>query len=162
MKLSTPFGEASIFIDDKEIEYNFVKLKPFKNCPDIDGRYVIEIDFKPDGKEHKISCEISNIDSNFETDFESGERLECRSFYSGNIKMSIGCEGDNWYDPDGTRDSLYDYDVDYLDNGMAYSILPFTKTEKYIFVLSWILSCNNENDVQTWFAADPFYYKKGY
>ena len=60
---------------------------------------------------------------------EGGERLECLSFYGiQRVKMSIGLEGEcgrNYYE--------YDYDIDYLDNGMAYVIMPETKTEKYSF-----------------------------
>ena len=77
--------------------------------------------------------------------------------------MSIGLAGDNWYSPyTGKRESKFDFDVDYLENGMAYQILPFTKTAKYLFGLSWIQPCNEQNDVQTWFGADPSYYKAGY
>lgn len=163
MKLSTPFGEISILIDDIEIEYSFKKLKAFKNCLNVDGRYIIEIDFKPDGKEHNISCVFEMGLKDMETDFESGENLECQAFCFNDIKMSIGLEGDNWYDPDtNKRESNFDFDVDYLNNGMAYLILPFTKTEKYLFGLSWIQPYNEKNDAQTWFGADPFYYKNGY
>lgn len=56
MKLSTPFGEIAILIDYVEIEYSFKELKPFSSCPDVNGRYIIEIDFEPDGEEHSISC----------------------------------------------------------------------------------------------------------
>ena len=35
----------------------------------------------------------------------------------------------------------YDYENDYLDNGVSYEIFDFTKTD--------------ENELQTWFGADP-------
>ena len=163
MKLVSPFGEISILIDDVEIEYTFKQLKPFDNCPNVNGRYIIEIDFKPDGKEHNISCVFEKVPKDMETDFESGENLECQCFLYDDTKMSIGLEGDNWYDPvTNKRESNFDFDVDYLKDGMAYLILPFTKTEKYLFGLAWIQPYNEKNDVQTWFGADPFYYKKGY
>ncbi len=162
MKLVSPFGEISILIDDIEIEYTFKELKPFDNCPDVNGRYMIEIDFKPDGREHSISCVFEKVSKDMETDFESGEDLECQAFMIDDIKMSIGLVGDNWYNPDGTRESEYDFDVDYLCNGMAYLILPFTKSNKYIFGICWISPYNEKNDAQTWYGADPFYYKRGY
>ena len=163
MKLTSPLGEISFFIDDNEIEYSYKALKPFESCPDINDRYIIVIEFMPDGKKHSISCVISNSNKIVETDFESGEYLECQAFYSDNIKISIGLEGDNWYDSDtGRRESEFDFDVEYLNDGMAYSILPFTKTQKYLFGISWLSPYNAQNDVQTWYAADPFYYKKGY
>lgn len=40
---------------------------------------------------------------------------------------------------DGTRVSdVYDYDVDYLRNGMAYLIAKNTKTTKYVLGIAWI------------------------
>lgn len=163
MKLSTPFGEIAVLIDDVEIEYSFKELKPFSSCPDVNGRYIIEIDFEPDGEEHSISCMFSDYVKDIEVDFESGENLECCSFFIHDVKMSIGVVGDDWYSPyTGKRESKFDFDVDYLENGMAYHILPFTKTAKYLFGLSWIQPCNEQNDVQTWFGADPSYYKAGY
>lgn len=84
------------------------------------------------------------------------------AFCLDDIKMSIGLERDNWYSPDGIRKSEYDYDVDYLENGMAYLMFPFTKTERYLFGISWIMQVTKDNDAQTWYGADLFYYKRGY
>ena len=98
MKLVSPFGEITVLIDGRETEYTFKELKPYKNCLDVDGRYIIEIGFKPDGREHNIACVFNEIPTDMETDFESGENLECRAFICDNAKMSIGLEGDNWYD----------------------------------------------------------------
>ena len=57
----------------------------------------------------------------------------------------------------------YDYDAEYLVNGMSYLILPGTKTEQYVFGISWIDDVgrndpgdgNHNRDIQTWFGADP-------
>lgn len=57
---------------------------------------------------------------------------------------------------------MYDYDTDYLENGMAHIILPNTKTEQYTFGASWIddvgwddiIDNQNDRDTQTWFGAD--------
>ena len=70
--------------------------------------------------------------------------------------MSIGVECEQ-----GSLE-YYDYDADYLVNGMSYQILPNTKTKRYAFGIAWIdnVDCddtgdNNDRDTQTWFAADP-------
>ena len=34
-------------------------------------------------------------------------------------------------------------------------ILEETKTTKYVFGVAWIEKVTTENDVQTWFGADP-------
>lgn len=56
----------------------------------------------------------------------------------------------------GGRKSVsgYDYENEYLDNGVEYVILPFTKTRRYVFGIAWIEGAVGERDVQTWFGAD--------
>lgn len=80
--LETPFGKVKIFIDDIEISYSAVKKQPNERfCPDIVGRYRIDVDFTPDGKEHEIKCIIDKI-SYSDRAPESGEMLECQAFYN--------------------------------------------------------------------------------
>ncbi len=157
-KIITPMGEIKILIDDVETQYVPIKGAPIENlCPDVIGRYQIEIHFLPDGKEHTISC-VFPYDNSIKGYVESGEYLECQGFYDNNcIKLSIGTEGETDFDTD------YDYDVEYLDNGMQYVILPATQTQKYVFGISWIdnidIDVQSEEmiarDTQTWFGADP-------
>ena len=66
---------------------------------------------------------------------------------------------------DGKRvsdDYDYDYDVEYLENGMSYLILKKTKTMRYVFGIAWIDDVGWDDadeecdrNIQTWFAADP-------
>lgn len=85
-----------------------------KLCPDVNGRYAIEVDFIPDGKVHTISYKIKEFISSKKDGIEVGERLELKSFYGENAKLSIGMEGDAGYYLDGTRASdTYDYDKMY-------------------------------------------------
>lgn len=64
-------------------------------------------------------------------------------------------EGDAGYYPDGTRSSdMYDYDNDYMEDGVSYLILEEAKTTKYVLGVAWIEKVTTENDVQTWFGAD--------
>ena len=147
--LTTPLGDIEIYINDKKIEYVERNIRiSDKLCPDIDGRYSIEVNFIPDGKFHVISCKIKDYISSKEDGIESGERLELKSFYRDNIKLSIGMEGDAGYYPDGTRASdVYDYDNDYMEDGVSYLILEETKTTRYVFGVAWIENVTAENDV---------------
>ena len=157
-KIITPMGEIKILIDDVEVQYVPLKGIAIENlCPDILGRYQIEIHFAPDGKEHTISC-VFPCDTTIKGYIESGENLECQGFYNNDsIKLSIGAEGDGGIHTD------YDYDVDYLNNGMQYVIFPETQTQAYVFGICWIDKIDIDDqseemiarDTQTWFGADP-------
>lgn len=82
--------------------------------------------------------------------------MELKSFYKGNTKLSIGMEGEAGYYFDGTCSSeIYDYDNGYMENGVSYLIKEETKTTKYVFGVAWIENATTENDVQTWYGADP-------
>jgi len=161
-KLTTPFGDIDVLIDEKPIPYSVQKGSDNDVLwPNIRHRYQIVIQFIPDGREHRLSC-VFSPNCAYKRAPESGESLECQGFYGAQrIKMSIGVECEAGY-LDGERVSdKYDYDADYLDNGMSYCILPDTKTERYAFGIAWIDDVgwddqdDNNRDIQTWFAADP-------
>ncbi|MDO4280536.1 MAG: hypothetical protein Q4C56_02790 [Peptococcaceae bacterium] len=156
--LLTPLGEIEILFDNEEIEYDYTALlcDP-SSFPDLDGRFFIKLNFKPDGKRHTISCRIKGHIPNSNDDIESGENLELKSFYRGTTKLSIGMEGDSGYFIDGTRASdTYDYDNDYLPDGVEYIVLGTTETEEYVFAIAWIDPFTEENEIQTWEGADPY------
>ena len=75
------------------------------------------------------------------------ERIICEAGFVGGKRLS----------------DKYDYDADYLVNGMSYLILPGTQTEQYVFGISWVDDVglndpgdgNQNRDIQTWFGADP-------
>lgn len=166
-KLKTPFGDIIVKIDGKEVGYKIKKYENDPTCPNLLGRYLIEIEFKPTGKEHKITCEIAG-NKNLKAEIEPGEMLECLSFYSEErIKMSIGVYGEVWGYVGG---ELYkpsnDYDIDYLSRGMSCIVLEDTKTEKFYFGVSWIDDVGyydptnddgHDRDVETWYGSDPCY-----
>ncbi len=165
-KLRTPFGDIDILIDGIIIDY--VAQRGNDNdalWPDVHNRFRIEVNYNPDGKEHSISCVFSDNCSH-KREPESGERLECQSFYNEQkIKMSIGLECESGYCGTDRISDEYDYDVEYLENGMAYIIMPDTITNKYTFGIAWIddvgyndpVDDEHKRDVQTWFASDPTY-----
>lgn len=152
--LETPLGIIEILVDDVPHEYEYISIPLDKTCPDLNARYSISICFEPDGKEHTISCQIYDYVPSEDDGIESGERLELYSFYKDSVKLSIGMEGDTGY-INNQRISDYDYDTEYLHNGVQYNILRFSKTSKYVFGIAWITPVTEDNDVQTWFGADP-------
>lgn len=156
-KLITPLGELLILVDGIEVRYNFIRLENNSSIfPNIAGRYKIELEYNSDYSEHQICCIIENIDSRKIDNYaESGERLECQSFYKEDIKLSIGIECDTGYYEIGERIGNYDYDSLYLENGICYHILETTKSHKLVFGIAWINESIEDNDIQTWFAADP-------
>ena len=38
---------------------------------------------------------------------------------------------------------------------VLYKIMRYTKTTKFVFGIAWIDNVTAENDVQTWYGADP-------
>jgi len=75
--------------------------------------------------------------------------------------MSIGLECEAGYIGGIRASDEYDYDADYLGNGMTFLIDANTKTERYTFGIAWIDNVgwdepiDDNRDVETWFGADP-------
>lgn len=155
--MTTSLGDIEICIDGKSIKYTAQNMGVMdKLCPDVDGRFCIKVEFVPDGERHAISCIIKSHIPSDKDGVESGERLELKSFYKGHSKLSIGMEGETGYFADGTRAfDTYDYDTEYLEDGVRYVINEDTKTDRYVFCVAWIENVTDDNDVQTWFGADP-------
>ena len=163
-RLITPFGEIKILIDRKPISYVAQEGRKLDDlCPRVLGRYQITVQFIPDGEEHTIACVFEPTCSYNKTP-ESGERLTCQSFYNDSrIKMSIGLECEAGYIGGDRASDEYDYDADYLENGMTYLIEKYSKTDQYKFGIAWIddvgwddpINDEDNRDVETWFGADP-------
>ena len=117
--LITPLGEIEISIDNNPIEYIYKKIKYDKTCKDLNGRYLIIINFIPDGREHTITCRIKSYTPSDKDECETGENLELKSFYKENVKLSLGMEGDTGYIGE-KRLSCYDYDNDYTNYDDQY------------------------------------------
>ncbi|MEQ2626863.1 hypothetical protein AAAY24_09450 [Faecalibacillus faecis] len=154
MCLITPLGKVSISIDGKEIDYTFKKINLDRLCNDVDARFFIIVPFTPNGKNHQISCTIKNYHPSSLDEIESGERLVLKSFYKKNTKLSIGAIGEALDNYDIITIG-YDYENNYLSNGVSYEILDFTKTNQFVFAICWIDDYTDENELQTWFGADP-------
>lgn len=155
MKLITPLGEIRIEIDDKLVDYDYKCMKSDARFEKLGGRYFIYVPIEIDGKAHTISCRISGYIPSDKDMLEPGENLELKSFYSSETKLSIGMKGDMGLQ--SGIDTLFDYDNNYLDDGVQYVILPTTKTSEYVFAIAWLDNYRCHDETLTWFGADPTY-----
>ncbi len=146
--LSTPLGRITVRLDGVPIPYELVPRAPDRLCPDVKGRFLLRVPLLPDGRPHLLSCRIEGHRPSARDDINSGERLELKSFYKGDTKLSLGMEGESGC-------ATYDYENGYLTDGVQYELLPSTKTAKYTFGVAWISPCTDKNEIQTWFGADP-------
>jgi len=152
--LKTPLGEIEIRIDDAAIEYTAVREKTGSPWDEeLDGRYFITVNIPEDGNKHYISCIIKDYDGSDEDYEDTGERLELKNFIKNGAKLSIGTEGDSSFPREYQE---YDYNIEYLNNGMAYITGRETKTTRFVFGIAWINNPTAENDAYTWYGADPF------
>jgi hypothetical protein len=148
--LMTPLGAVKIFVNDYEVEFTAIKMDNLDpHCPDVNGRFLIQYEYKNEVKNQKIKCCIPSL--NVTGEIESGERLEAISFYEENIKLTIGAEGEF-----NDFAKYLDYSGNYLRNGIQYITFPSTTDKKFKFGVCWIQPFTAENDVQTWFGADPY------
>lgn len=149
--LKTPFGDIKLRLDEKDIAYEVRGVKRDDRLyPDVDGLFLVAFDFIPDGNTHELQCILENAE--YLAYPETGERLEAVAFYINKSKISIGCEGDFG----GLLEfCTYDFDGMLLENGIQIDIDTFTKGQKFQFGVCWLLYCTEENDVQTWYGADP-------
>lgn len=110
--------------------------------------------YESDGRMHTLECVIDGV---FKEAFpESGERQECMSFYTESGKLSLGCEA-SFYD---YKDYGYDFDGDYQSDGISITVFPKTQSQIFYFATSWLLSCDEKNDHQTWYGADAWCLKQ--
>lgn len=79
----TPFGELYIHIDGVEVLYNYSMREKSEPCKDVDGRYLIEVAFQPDGiMDHVIECVFKKVgDMRYTRSYEAGECLECQTWF---------------------------------------------------------------------------------
>ena len=152
--IRTPLGDLEIQIDGKSIKYQEALMPIERPFSELAGRYKITVSFQPDGKSHTIACKIAAYTPSPLDEEEGGEKLECKSFYHGGTKLSLGMEGDMCF-LNGQRMSDYDYDNELLPDGVQYQILPSTQTAVYCFGIAWITGYTKDTAIQTWLGADP-------
>ncbi|BBM52799.1 hypothetical protein JMUB3935_1779 [Leptotrichia trevisanii] len=152
--LKTPFGNIRMFLDKKEVEFNFSKIRNSKSFLKTET-YLLKYEFKKEKvdkiNKHFLKC-ILEIDFGCKSYIESGERLEAISFEINNEKLTIGTtSGLSMAEVDGNNN---DFDVEYLKNGIEIAIFEKTRHQIFSFGVSFLENINVENEVQTWLAAD--------
>lgn len=149
--LLTPFGPRTITLDGQPVESSPVRLDPMHpQAPDVTERFLIRVPVTLDGRPHQLTARIAlSPDNLIEVGPESGERLEALAFHHAHAKLTLGLHGEV-----GDSDQ-FDYDVSYLADGLSYEVFPDTTTSEFWFGVAWLLEPTDDNQHQTWFAADP-------
>lgn len=148
--MKTPFGEVLVTLDGKPVPVTAIPAARNERVwPQVEDAWLLKCDYARDGKRHRLCCVLdAQADERRE---EGGERLEMTSLYCGNGKLSIGVEGDFCEPPTFP----YDYGGRNLPNGVEIEIREETADRAFLFGVAWLRNCAQENDLQTWFAADP-------
>ena len=152
--LATPFGFIKMYLDGQPVQFDHIAIAPQGPFSNTDGCFLMHFRYESDGRIHTLECVIDGV---FKEAFpESGERQECMSFYTESGKLSLWCEA-SFYD---YKDYGYDFDGDYQSDGISITIFPKTQSQIFYFATSWLLSCDEKNDHQTWYGADAWCLKQ--
>ena len=151
--LKTPFGNIRMFMDKKEVEFNFSKIQNSKSFLKTET-YLLKYEFKKEKvdkiNKHFLKC-ILETDFEYESYVESGERLEAISFEINNGKLTIATtSGLSMAESDGNNN---DFDIEYLENGIEIVIFKETANQEFYFGISFLENMNLENEIQTWLAV---------
>ncbi|MEL7656571.1 MAG: hypothetical protein AAGU75_11760 [Bacillota bacterium] len=148
--LQTPLGNIKLYLDGNPIEYTFTKAPENPRLyPDVNGAFLLKYSFQADGKNHALRCVVDN--SAIVSSLETGENFVAVSIHSSVIKMTLGIQGDFGCQ----RHCMFDFGGQFLRNGIEIQINSKTKSQDFTFGISWISPYTQENELQTWFAADP-------
>lgn len=150
--LETPFGVIEIKLDGKLVDYKIKQKRNEHFYPDVDGAYLLEYPYKSDYKKHTLQCVLKGESIDFEPD--TGERFEAVSMYLGNSKITIGIECEFGFED---TISIWGFDGKLLKEGIEIYIYEDTGDKNFAFGVAWLLYCNDDNEIQTWFGADNFY-----
>ncbi len=157
--VDTPLGEVALYFDDRRVDFAITAVpKNQQLYPDILQAYYMSYDYVADHKAHTLKCMIANADIQGYSD--SGENLEATSFYTDTVKLTIGIEGDFAYYDAQMKPVItnYDYYGNTLTNGIEVNLTEFTQDRCFTFGIAWIIDYTDQNEYQTWYAADPTLY----
>lgn len=151
--LNTPLGDINIYVDG--IVTDDYEIKPLKNdkklFPNLDGRFALIVDFKPDGRKHRIECRLENhIVSEFDC-LECGENVSSVALYSEHFVP------EDWYGVGygGKISIAVEYGFDYSENGYAAVLISEnTKTDRFVFGVAWKIP-DRLSFGETFLGADP-------
>ena len=135
--LKIPFGNIRMFLDKKEVEFNFSKIQNSKSFLKTET-YSLKYEFKKEKvdktSKHFLKC-ILETNFEYEAYVETGERLEAISFEVNKGKLTIGTvSGLSMVEVDGNNN---DFDVKYLKNGIEIVIFKETASQEFCFGVSF-------------------------
>lgn len=144
--LKTVLGDIIIAINSQNFNLSPIKLSNIGSNYIVDERYKIVVDnIDVARKDMMIDCLLKkNEISNLTSYPEPGENLALISFISDDIKLSIGVEGD-----------IPGVSYEYNSEGLRVKIDKETSIKKIIFFIAWKKLKNEQEEIYTWFAADP-------
>ena len=144
--IKTPFGKLNIYVDDQIMDYLPIitrfdhpvcQNRPLDECYRIIGGIkigqVVRCVIEPNP-----SCKVY---------FDSGENYICQNFVKGNIQLTLGTV--DYYDKNDPP-----YKASTVSNGLI--IENVRENTKVKIGVAWVCDAS-ENDLRTWFAADPTY-----
>lgn len=149
IELSLPSGTIRLTLDGKEQLFDIVALEPSSpETPNLTELLKLRYRYKRNGKAHKLRLLFSSPGA--ESSVEPGERLEAISFYSHGGKTTLAVSGAFGM----AAEYGYDYDGEYLKNGIELDLSPETKGHTVTFAVAWLKDCTEQTDTQTWLAVD--------
>lgn len=146
--LTTPYGTIQLILDGELVSYTCIPIQMQDNFADVDGAYLLQYDFCSDGQPHTLRCQLE--DAPVAGDMESGQWQEALSFYIGQGKLTMACEGDFVL----PLANGYDFDGYYEPSGICLRLSEHAGSHRFCFGVAWLTRCTPENDVQTWLATD--------
>lgn len=148
--LKTPLGPVRITDENGHEPSISVRKVEERTYPtrDVNAIYRLSVEIPPLTEIVEVLC---FLDAPLKGDVESGEILEAIAFYDSGYKLTIGAEAEFGC----CRDHDYLPDGEYTENGIRLLIPKSDEATTVVFGVAWITPVTEDNETQTWFAADP-------
>lgn len=158
--MKTAFGELLIEVNDEKGEAVTADVQFIEKETDprfrIDGRLLIEITASPgQGTELTFICRFHTPFEITDSDVETGEHLELKSWYYDRMKWSIGTVDGEWLT--AVRQVTLEK-IGYLEDGISATLSEIPSGESFMlpFAVAWKTMADPEAEEHyTWFMASP-------
>ncbi|WP_033541300.1 hypothetical protein [Planococcus sp. CAU13] len=158
--LETPFGKVRVLVSDEdwrpiEAGIAFIEKEVDERFP-VDGRWLIEVRLTPQKvQRHIFTIRFTPSLTISDAEIETGEALELKSWYCGNLKLSLGAVDEDWL---RALRKVELTEVEYLDYGITLRIDGIPAGEEFMlpFGVAWQEMQNLEEEAHhTWYMAAP-------
>lgn len=137
-QLITPFGEIRILIDQNPVSYIAQEYsEDGEPAEGVLGRYQIAVRFRPDGRKHTVACIFDSDQPEKIITEDFVEDGSVTFFTEPGYMMLFLIDYSSGFMDRGKPSDYHDYGAACLKNGIAYIILPETRTEHYTFLIGW-------------------------